>query len=147
MKKFEFTLEKLKNYREQILGKEKNTLGGLRAQLVEIEKKLKLTSKLLALARIELMKMFERGTNSTEIAVHKRYITTLQQEIRQQNKAISDKEREIEKQLQVVVEATQEVSKLEKLEEKQLEDYRYQEQKEDELFIEEFVSNSSFYEK
>ena len=53
----------------------------------------------------------------------------------------------VQKQLKVVVAATQEVSSLEKLEEKQIEEYRYQEQKETEQFIEEFVSGSSFYEK
>ena len=54
------------------------------------------------------------------------------------------KEREIEAQLQVVIEATQEVSKLEKLEEHQIEEYKAAEQKENELFIEEFVSNADW---
>ena len=54
------------------------------------------------------------------------------------------KEREIERQLEAVVQATQEVSKLDKLEEHQLEEYRAAEQKETELFIEEFVSNSDW---
>ena len=51
-----------------------------------------------------------------------------------------------EAQLQKVVDATKEVSKIEKLEEKQIEQYKYEEQKESELFIEEFVSNSTFRE-
>lgn len=54
------------------------------------------------------------------------------------------KEREIEAQLQTVIEATKEVSKLEKLEEHQIEEYRAAEQKETELFIEEFVSNADW---
>ena len=54
------------------------------------------------------------------------------------------KEREIERQLEVVVEATKEVSKLEKLEEQQIEEYKAAEQKETEAFIEEFVSNADW---
>lgn len=54
------------------------------------------------------------------------------------------KEREIEKQLEAVIDATKEVSKLEKLEEHQIEEYKAAEQKENELFIEEFVSNSDW---
>jgi len=43
----------------------------------------------------------------------------------------------------VVVEATKDVKTLEKLEEKQLEEYKALENKENEQFIEEFVSNAS----
>ena len=52
--------------------------------------------------------------------------------------------RKIEAQLQNVIEATKEVSKLERLEEHQLEDYKAAEQKETEMFIEEFVSNADW---
>ena len=45
--------------------------------------------------------------------------------------------------MQKVIDATKEVSKLEKLEEKQLEEYRYAAQKEQEQIIEEFVTNGS----
>ena len=54
------------------------------------------------------------------------------------------KQREIETQLNNVVSATQEVSKLENLEEHQLEDYKMAVQKEEELFIDEFVTNSDW---
>ena len=53
------------------------------------------------------------------------------------------KQQEINKQLGVVVEATKDVRTLEKLEEKQLEDYRAAANKENEQFIEEFVSGQS----
>ena len=53
------------------------------------------------------------------------------------------KQEEINKQLGVVVEATKDVRTLEKLEEKQLEDYKAAANKENEQFIEEFVSGQS----
>ena len=49
----------------------------------------------------------------------------------------------IEKQLGIVVEATKDVKTLEKLEEKQLEEYKALETKENEQFIEEFVSGAA----
>jgi flagellar FliJ protein len=54
------------------------------------------------------------------------------------------KDTEVQRQLAIVIAATQEVSTLEKLEEKQLEEYRKAAQHEDELFIEEFVQNADF---
>ena len=47
------------------------------------------------------------------------------------------------KRLAVVVDATKDVKTLEKLEEKQLEEYKAAEGKENELFIEEFVSGGA----
>lgn len=146
MKKFEFTLDKIRNYRQQILDREKNTLGALRSQLSMLEKQLEEIKVRLNEASEKLREMYSGGVTVTDISVHKRYITTLQQEIRLCQQAIRNKEKEIENQLQVVVAATQEVSKLEKLEDKQLEEYNHLAQKEEELFIEEFVSNSAFYE-
>ena len=48
---------------------------------------------------------------------------------------------EVKRQVQVVVQATQEVSKLDKLQDKQLEEYRKMVMKAEELEIEEFVSS------
>ena len=80
------------------------------------------------------------------ISLHKKYISSLQQDIYRIKAAIVQKEEEVQLQLQKVVDATKEVSKIEKLEEKQIEQYKYEEQKESEQFIEEFVSNSTFRE-
>ena len=55
----------------------------------------------------------------------------------------AEKRIEIEKQLGIVVEATKDVKTLEKLEEKQLEEYKALEIKENEQFIEEFVSGAA----
>ena len=83
-------------------------------------------------------------TNATDIAIHKRYINAKQQELHMQRHKILMKNRDIEHQLQVVIDATMEVSKLEKLEEQQIEEYKAAEQKENEQFIEEFVSNADW---
>lgn len=144
MKKFVFTLERLKQYREQVLETEKGSLADLRGQLNRLQAELEDILEELARLNRELVEMYERGTTPLDISVHKRYIAAKQQELHMKRHQIMLKEREIERQLEVVVEATKEVSKLEKLEDQQREEYKAAEQKETEAFIEEFVSNSDW---
>lgn len=147
MKKFEFTLQSLKKYNEQILDSEKSVLGRMRAELAELQGKLDSKLQEYEQARIKLDNLLKNGTDAVKLSVHKRYISSLQQDIYRLKAQINTKNEEIEIQLDVVIDATKEVTKLEKLEEKQIEEYKYAEQKETEQFIEEFVSNSGFYDK
>jgi len=146
MKKFQFSLDSLKKYNEQVLDGEKTVLGNLRAQLREMQEQLDERFKLLEYAQDRLRLLLRENITVNRVSVQKRYISSLQQDIYRIKAEIEEKNAEIEIQLEKVVEATKEVSKLEKLEEKQLEEYKQQEQKETEQFIEEFVSSSSFYE-
>ena len=144
MKRFEFTLQRLKEFREQTLDTEKGTLAELRAELARLEAELEDILEDLARLNRELVELYNKGTTALEISVHKRYINAKQQELHMMRHRILMQNRKIEMQLNVVIEATKEVSKLEKLEEHQLEEYKAAEQKENELFIEEFVSNSDW---
>ena len=147
MKKFEFTLESLRKYNEQILDSEKNILGKLRAELGELQDELESTNARYDEAREKLAQLLMSGTDAMRLSVSKKYISSLQQDIYRIKAKIAAKNEEIKAQLDKVIEATKEVTKLEKLEEKQREEYKYAEQKESEQFIEEFVSIASFYEK
>lgn len=142
MKKFRFSLDKLKKYKEQILEAEKNTLGIFRKELGELNAELADLTKLIDFKSNELEYIMIRGITPADLASHKRFITAKQQEVHATRHLIALKEDEIERQLEVVVEATREVSTLEKLEERQLEEYRMKDMKEQELFIEEFVVNN-----
>ena len=144
MKKFVFTLQRLKEYREQTLDTEKGTLAELRGDLAQLEAELEDILEELAALNRKLLELYAEGTTVNDIAVVKRYINSKQQELHMKRHQILMKNREIEDQLQVVIEATMEVSKLERLEEHQLEDYKAAEQKENEQFIEEFVSNADW---
>ncbi len=146
MKKFRFTLDSLKKYNEQILDSEKNTLGRLRAQLSELMNELEDKLNEIDAARERLKELLSLGTNAMRLSLHKKYISSLQQDVYRIKAQIEQKNEEIAKQLEKVIAATQEVSKLEKLEEQQIEEYKHAEQKEAEQFIEEFVSNTNFYE-
>ena len=138
MKKFKFTLDRIKQYRIQIEEMEKNDLAALRAQLRELEEQEADIRKAIAAKSEELRRLYRRGAFPNEISVANRYLTFKKQELEMKRGEIEEKNKEIEKKLQEVIEATQEVKKMEKLEEHQLEEYKQQELKESENFIEEF---------
>ena len=141
MKKFKFSLDKLRNYKEQVLESEKNTLAILRRELYSLQSELEELNRLIDMKSDELEFIMLRSVTTADFASRKRFITFKQQEGHELRRAISVKEAEVETQLKVVIAATQEVGTLEKLEERQLEEYKAAELKEEELFIEEFVSN------
>ena len=147
MKKFEFTLDRLKDYREQILESGKNTLGVLRGQMHELEMTETQIIDTIEMKNEELWQTMQSGTTPIEIAMMKRFVIAKQQELSETRILIQRKNREIEKQLEVVIAATQDVSSMEKLEEKQLEAHQAEELKENERFIEEFVMGQELRKK
>lgn len=143
MKKFQFSLQKLMDFREQELDRQKNTLSMLQADLRHIQEARELLLDKVDEQSEQLERVCRLGSSASDIAMRKRYIVTLQQEIHLKEQQALLKQQEIEKQLGVVVEATKDVKTLEKLEEKQLEEYNHQAGKENEQFIEEFVSGQT----
>ena len=143
MKKFNFTLQSMKKYNDQVLDSEKSVLGRLRAELAEMQAELDAKTAEYELSIDKLNELVRGGTTAMRLSLHKKYVSSLQQDIYRIKGRMAQKRDEIEQQLQRVIDATKEVSKLEKLEEKQLEEYRYAAQKEQEQIIEEFVSNGS----
>lgn len=143
MKKFQFTLQKLMDFRQQELDRQKNTLSALQAELQRIYQEKEELIRRVEESSQDLEIICRQGAQAFEVSVRKRYIVSLQQEIHAHDASAAMKQQEINKQLGVVVEATKDVRTLEKLEEKQLEDYRSAANKENEQFIEEFVSGQS----
>lgn len=137
-------MQSLKKYDDQVLDSEKSILGRLRAELAEMQSELDAKVAEYEQSIDKLNELVRGGTTAMRLSLHKKYVSSLQQDIyRISVRHISHKREEIENQLQKVIDATKEVSKLEKLEEKQLEEYRYASQKEQEQIIEEFVTNGS----
>ena len=143
MKQFQFTLQKLMDFRQQELDRQKNTLSALQSDLRRIYQEKEELIRRVEECSADLEQVCRSGAQAFEISVRKRYIVTLQQEIHARDASAAVKQQEINKQLGVVVEATKDVRTLEKLEEKQLEEYKAAAAKENEQFIEEFVSGQS----
>ena len=143
MKRFQFTLQKLMDFRQQELDRQKNTLSALQSDLQRMHQEKEELIRQVEQSSEELDVVCRQGAQAYEISVRKRYIVSLQQEIHAHEFSISMKQEEVNKQLGVVVEATKDVRTLEKLEKKQLEEYKAAATKENEQFIEEFVSGQS----
>lgn len=145
MKKFEFSLSKLLKYKLQILDREKNALSELRHKKATAEEELANQKKLLTISNESYIEQTAKGMSAQVMITTKRYLSYLSDKIFQLEKIISIYTGQIEKQLVVVVEATKEVNTVEKLEEKQRQDYKEAERKENELFIQELVTNQQSY--
>jgi flagellar FliJ protein len=143
LKKFHFTLEKLMDFRQQELDRQKNALSALQAERKKIDDEIENLKVRIAQESEELKSVCLKGSQAYDVAMRKRYIVTLQQEVHMKERQAAEKQKEIEAQLDVVVEATKDVKTLEKLEEKQLEEYNLKAGKENEQFIEEFVSGQA----
>ncbi len=144
MKRFQFSLDKLKGYKEQILDKEKNDLAHLRRQQQQyIDDKRALEEKLRR-SNEEFCTKSAQGMTILQVTTFKGYHRSLTEQIKELEASIEKMEVKVQKQLGVVIEATKEVSSLDKLEEKQLEEYNFKVAKADELFISEYVQNSTY---
>lgn len=142
MKKFSFSLARMLNYQEQILEKEKGTMGRLIAERDEMEARQSVIQEQMAHIHGEMDREIQKGTTIYQINVFTAVIKSGKTQLEELKKHILIRNSEIERQRQIVIEASREVKKLEKLKEKQLEEYRHSEQKEQEEFISEHVSES-----
>ena len=143
MKKFHFTLDKLLDFKGQVLEREKNSLASLNAQKAEaLEMKAALELEMKE-AQDDFNYRAQKGISAMEMFIFKEHHNTLRLQIEDIKASIVSLDAAVERQLGVVTEASKEVKSLEKLEEKQLEEYKAAATKENEQFIEEFVSGQS----
>ncbi len=143
MKKFQFTLNKLLDYKGQVLEKEKNDLAALNLSRAEAEDAKLMLEDELKKTQDNFNIKAQQGVSPMEMACFSAYHESLRIRIRDTEREIADLEAAVEKQTGVVTEASKEVKSLEKLEEKQLEDYKFRANKADEQFIEEYVNGAS----
>lgn len=143
MKKFRFTLEKLRRYKNQILEAQKNQLASLRSQQLAAEEELRQVAGAIAGADERFQADCSRGMTNAQITLAKNYLNAMGNQRRILNDSIRLFQEKIEAQIQVVVEATREVSMLDKLKEHQWEAYSKAAAKSEELFIEEYVGYKS----
>ena len=141
MKKFKFTLGRMLDYKDQLLDGEKNKLALLRKKKQEIDDHIESLLRELDKISVTMRQEQERGITAFQLLSYESQRTNIRRQIEQLKKEQALAKLEVKRQVQVVVQATQEVSKLDKLQDKQLEEYRKMVMKAEELEIEEFVSS------
>lgn len=142
MKKFSFSLQRLLNYKEQVFDSESAVLAEMNAVLRNLIKERDGLLKDRQKRAEDFEQLSANGTTPLEMTMHQNYLRRLREELAQKEQQIELQRRAAEKQAAKVFEIKVEISTMEKLKERKLEEYNYQDQKAQELFIEEFVSNA-----
>ncbi|MDR1193698.1 MAG: flagellar FliJ family protein [Peptococcaceae bacterium] len=140
MKAFQFSLERMRGYKNQVLDGEKNILAALRKQLADLEGKI---SRLLAFQKERQEVFLSRQREGVTMGEANEFRFCLENARLQLDSLYEEREalnQAVEAQRQVVIVASQEVASLDKLEEKQLEEYQYLEARDREKTILEQVT-------
>ncbi len=142
MKKFSFSLDKVLDYKQQILESVQAEHAAALAEVHRQEEVLRDAWHGYRTYNEEFCESKKTGLLITEALFYESRLRAMEAKIQQETKQL-EKLREIEEQKRsVVVEAKKETASLEKLKEKKLDLYQKAVQKSEEASIEEFVSNS-----
>ncbi len=147
MKPFTFSLERMRGYKCQLLETEKNALQALNKRLADIEEKIRLCQVFQQEKRAELQNMQIEGALMRELDECRFYLNNTYRQLEDLKEEREQAAAAVERQRKVVLKASQEVSSLDKLEEKQLDDYRYLEARHNEKVILEHVTNQLIFPK
>lgn len=140
MKKFVFTLEKVLNVKNQLHEVKRNELMQLQLQKNNVLDAIEANQREFEKYNSDVNQIMQSGTTSSSIESYKRYFTFLNNREKQLQLDLQKAERAIEDKQQEIIEIKTEISGLEKLKEKQLAEYNKALQKQQELEIEEFIS-------
>lgn len=143
MKNYVFSLQKIRDYKQQMLNKEKNTLLGLRNEKNDLEKQKENLFDEMKNITEKYNQDMARGTTVMNLKIFQYSKENIIREQNEIDKQIQFLDTYIERQRKVVVKLSQELTGYDKLEEKQFSVYNQKLAKENENLIEEFVSFKS----
>jgi len=144
MKKFNFSLQAVKEYKEKLLDNLRLEHSIIIAAVKEQEKLIHGMEATEKLVNDELNEKNSKGITPYELMNYQRYIKALQNDIRLEYEKLRKLEKAEDEKREEVVEMKKETSSLEKLEEKKIKEYNSIVQKADELFVEEFVVGKKY---
>ncbi len=123
MKPFTFSLEKMSNYKEQILNKEKNTLAQMRAVRDAIIENIENLEQSKREKKEQLQQKTSEGMTVFELRSYEFMIENMRKQIKVLNLERIKQEELIAKQVEVVKKANMDMASLDKLETKQRESH------------------------
>ncbi len=147
VKKFEFSLSKMRDYKKQLLDSEKNKMLKLQAERNFAKEAIKSLQVDYDTIHTEMTDEITKGVTIMEVKVFQFRKDSVKLEQQQLQTQIYVLDGAIERQRRVVVGLSQEVSGIEKLEEKQRTEYERLLAKENELIISEFIASKFIREK
>lgn len=139
MKKFQFSLGHMRDYKERILDEELGTLQRLKNERNQLLEQIERLDHHFQELSAQMRKAEQKGTTIWEVRSFGMQLENIRHQKKDLELSLEKAEKRVEQQTKVVVKANQEVSKLDKLEEKQYDAYRTKMQKMEEQRIEELV--------
>ena len=140
MKKFEFSLDRIRSYKQTLLDREKNVLAGLIMEQNNIYDRQAQLDKDFEQINNEMHEKMETGLDISSIKMYQFRKNGVREEKRVLNDRLDFLDNSIKRQQSRVANLKQEVNGYDKLEEKQKEEYNKAVSKEQEDVIAEFVS-------
>lgn len=142
MKKFKFSLDTVLDYKQQVLDSLKGEHATILAQVREQENVLENVWQDYRSCNEEYRERKMSGLTIIEATFYQNGLRALEMDIQRETDRLTELQKQEEKKREEVVEAKKDTSSLEKLREKKLDQYQKAVQKNEELFIEEFVSTT-----
>ena len=147
MKKFNFSLQKVLEIKEQLLDNFKIELGSLNNDLKNIDAAIDNLKRQFRDINQEFVNKSRISISVGEMTYYKLLMESVFKQIEVKEEEKQEIIRKIEAKRQEIVNMNKEISSLEKLKEKELEKHNRAVEKSEEIFIEEFVSNKSMTKK
>lgn len=138
--KFEFSLSRMLSYKEQIQEAEKTKLAECNVVKNEILAKIEDNQTNYKRISLEMSNSQKTGTSLNELKSFNFHLENCRQYTKQLAIELAVAQKAVDEQLAILVLATQEVEGLNKLKEKQHEEFLYEQTKKEELVVSEFVS-------
>ena len=142
MKKFKFSLDTVLSYKQQVLGVLQGEYAEAMARVHAQEALLEKLWREYRDCNEDYRDQAMEGMPITDALMYQNALRAAEQEIQMETKHLEELQAEAEKRREKMVEAKKETSSIEKLREKKLDAYHKEEAKNEELFIEEFVSST-----
>lgn len=140
MKKFRFTLDKMLQFKNQILDREKNHLGQLQMRQNAIEQHIFSLEKYQVELGGEIACEQRKGVTAVQLQFYGMQIQNIRTQLHVLYEDLKKAEKETSEQRDVVIKASQEVFGLNKLYEKQLSEYKKNQEKAEQNLILEYIS-------
>ena len=142
MKKFNFPLNTVLNYKDQVLENLKTEHAQILADIAQQERRIEELMDKSQSAAVRYRQDTQCGVTVNIMREYERYITFIQQRIVAEQGILLKLTKKEEQKRTEVIEAKKEKASIDKLKEKKLDQYNKEVLKSEELFIEEFVSNT-----
>ena len=142
MKKFKFALDTVLSYKQQVLDALEAEHAAAMAKVHEQEKVLDAVWQEYRDCNTQYREKKAEGLSITEAMIYESSLRSGELHIQRETKKLEKLQEEAEKKREEMVEAKIDTSSLEKLKDKKLEQYRKDEQKDQELLVDEFISST-----